>query len=130
MLTRSELLDNPVVLALADGKDGRCTVRIERVRGSQIRMQCDCARNAQEGWCPHQVDLLCLRYDRVVDRDPEIEFQFEDIVMGTPLADVADELDMAFGDYQRAWQAFLAKRVVGTVAPGQLATVAELALDL
>jgi hypothetical protein len=127
MLTRSELPENPVVLALAD-EDGRAlTVEVERVRGGLVRMRCGCARNAAEGWCRHQLELLCMRYDRVLARDPDLEFQLEDIVMGTPLADLADEVDLAASEHAQAWQALEAHRGAAERHPG---AVAERAADL
>ncbi|HVL72570.1 MAG TPA: hypothetical protein VM434_11885 [Beijerinckiaceae bacterium] len=127
MLTRSELPENPVVLALA-GEDGRpLPVEVERVRGGLVRMRCGCGENAAQGWCRHQVELLCLRYDRVLGRDPELEFQLEDIVMGTPLADLADELDLAAAEHAQAWKALEACRGAAERHPG---AVAERAADL
>jgi hypothetical protein len=126
MLTRSELPENPVTLAIAGGDGEQHFVTTERTRGGRIRMACSCAGSAKDGWCRHQIELLCMRYDDVVGRDEETEFHFEDIVMGTPLADDADEVDMALGDYESACQAFDAKRPAG-VEPDKLKTVAELA---
>lgn len=34
-----------------------------------------------------------MRYDLVAERSEELELQFEDIVTGTPLADLADEVE-------------------------------------
>jgi hypothetical protein len=113
MLSRSELPENPVVFAVQD-KDGRkYTVTTERVRGGRIRMTCTCHASRTEGWCRHQVALLCLRYDDVVERGDSSEFHFEDIVMGTPLADTADEVDVATEEYERALKAMDESRPKG-----------------
>jgi hypothetical protein len=128
MLTRSELPANPVALQVADA-EGRHVVTAERVRGGQVRIDCTCRSNAAQGWCNHQIQLLCLRYDAVVERDSEAEFHFEDVVMGTPLADIADEVDLALADYDAALKAFEARRPAGLDA-GRLRQVADLATDL
>ncbi len=128
MLTRSELPENPVTLQVADGPD-RHAVTAERVRGGQVRIGCTCRASAADGWCGHQVQLLCLRYDAVVERDSEAEFHFEDIVMGTPLADLADEVDLALTDYEAALKALETKRAAG-FDPGRLRQLTELATDL
>ena len=128
MLTRSELPQNPVTLQVADGPD-RHAVTAERVRGGQVRIGCTCRASAAQGWCAHQVRLLCLRYDAVVERDSEAEFHFEDIVMGTPLADLADAVDLALTDYEAAQTALEARRIAG-FEPGSLRRLAELATDL
>jgi hypothetical protein len=129
VLTRSELPENPVTLAIASEDGEPILVTTERTRGGHIRMTCSCGAGAKEGWCRHQLELLCMRYDDVIERDEETEFHFEDIVMGTPLADTADEVDMALADYEQACAAFEAKRPVG-VEPAKLKTVAELAASL
>jgi hypothetical protein len=128
MLTRSELPENPVALPVADTA-GQHLVTAERVRGGHIRIQCTCAAHTSEGWCRHQIELLCLRYDAVTERDSEAEFHFEDVVMGTPLADIADEVDLALADYDAALKAFEARRPAGLDA-GRLRQVADLATDL
>jgi hypothetical protein len=104
MLTRSELPENPVALPVADAS-GQHLVTAERIRGGHIRIHCTCAAHAADGWCRHQIELLCLRYDAVTERDSEAEFHFEDVVMGTPLADIADEVDLALADYDAALKA-------------------------
>ena len=128
MLTRSELPANPVALQVANA-EGRHVVTAERVRGGQVRIDCTCRSNAAQGWCNHQIQLLCLRYDAVVDRDSEAEFHFEDIVMGTPLADLADEVDLALTNYEAALKALETKRAAG-FDPGRLRQLTELATDL
>jgi hypothetical protein len=65
----------------------------------------------------------------VTERDSEAEFHFEDVVMGTPLADIADEVDLALADYDAALKAFEARRPAGLDA-GRLRQVADLATDL
>jgi hypothetical protein len=128
MLTRSELPQNPVTLQVADGPD-RHAVTAERVRGGQVRIGCTCRASAADGWCGHQVQLLCLCYDGVVERDSEAEFHFEDVVMGTPLADLADEVDLALADYEAARRALEAKRPAD-FDPGALRRLSDLATDL
>jgi hypothetical protein len=64
---------------------------------------------------PPSGQLLCLRYDGVTERDSEAEFHFEDVVMGTPLADIADEVDLALADYDAALKAFEARRPAGSM---------------
>jgi hypothetical protein len=128
MLTRSELPENPVALSVADA-EGRHVVTAERVRGGEVRIACTCRASTAEGWCRHQVQLLCLRYDAVIERDSEAEFHFEDVVMGTPLADLADEVDLALTDYGNALKELEAKRQSG-FDPGGLSRLAELATDL
>ena len=128
MLTRSELPENPVALPVADAA-GQHLVTAERVRGGHIRLHCTCAAHAADGWCRHQIELLCLRYDAVTERDSEAEFHFEDVVMGTPLADIADEVDLALADYDAALKAFEARRPAG-LDGGRLRQVADLATDL
>jgi hypothetical protein len=129
MLTRSELPENPVVLAVEDGGGRKHTIVTERVRGGKIRMTCSCEASRSDGWCHHQVQLLCMRYDAVVDRSEDAEFHFEDVVMGTPLADLADDLDVALLDYEKALSAMDAKRPAG-LDGAKLQRIAELATDL
>ncbi len=109
MLTRSELPENPVTLAVRDPDGPEHVIVTERIRGGHIRMTCSCGGSRTDGWCRHQVQLLCMRYDSVVDRSEDVEFHFEDVVMGTPLADLADDLDVALIGYQSALDAMNAK---------------------
>lgn len=102
VLTRSELEVNPVVLEIASSDGTRRTITTERTRGNRLAMSCTCDDCKRDGWCRDQVQLLCLRYDRVADGDPEIELRFEDLVVGTALADLADEVDLALADYETA----------------------------
>jgi uncharacterized Zn finger protein len=125
MLTRSELPENPVVLNVAGAAGERHRVTTERLRGGKIRMICTCDASAAEGWCRHQVELLCMRYDSVIERDETAEFHFEDIVMGTPLADTADEVELALDEFDQALTALM-KRPPGT-DPADLRTMAGLA---
>lgn len=104
MLTRSELPENPVTLGIIADDGQRLTVRAERLRSGKIRMDCSCAANSAEGWCWHEVELLCMRYDAVAERSEALELQFEDVVMGTSLADLADELYAGLADYRRSLQ--------------------------
>lgn len=129
MLTRSELPVNPVVLAVRDADGHLHTVTAERVRGGKIRMTCTCDASRASGWCEHEVDLLCTRYDAVVDGSDDLEFRFEDVVMGTPLADTADEVDVALADLRKALGDFDAKRPTG-LDGDKLRRIAELAADL
>lgn len=129
MLTRSELPENPVALGIL-GEDGeRLTVTAERLRSGKIRMDCSCQASAGEGWCRHQVELLCMRYDAVAERSEETELQFEDIVMGTPLADLADEVDAGLGDYFRALSDVRTKLPTG-IDRSKLDLVGAVASDL
>jgi hypothetical protein len=128
VLTRSELPENPVTLRVADGPE-RHAVTAERVRGGQVRIGCTCRASAAQGWCSHQIQLLCLRYDAVTERDSEAEFHFEDVVMGTPLADLADAVDLALAEYEAARAALEAERAAG-LDPGALRRLADLATDL
>jgi hypothetical protein len=129
MLTRSELPENPVVLSVLDHDGQRHRIQAERVRGGNIRMTCSCGSNRADGWCEHQVQLLCMRYDNVVERSEEVEFHFEDVVMGTPLADLADDVDLAASDYRKALEAIGAKVPLGFDSV-KLQRIAELASDL
>jgi hypothetical protein len=129
MLTRSELPENPVVLAVRDADGCHHTVTAERVRGGKIRMTCTCDMSRASGWCGHEVQLLCTRYDAVIDASEDMEFRFEDVVMGTPLADIADEVDVALADFQKALGDMDAKRPVG-LDGDKLRRLAELASDL
>jgi len=129
MLTRSELPENPVVLAVRDHDGRQHRIQTERVRGGKVRMTCSCEANRSDGWCAHQIQLLCLRYDTVVERSEEVEFQFEDVVMGTALADLADELDLAMSDYQHALDAMAQKQTV-CLDCAKLREIAELSTDL
>jgi hypothetical protein len=129
MLTRSELPENPVVLAVRDTEGRQHTVTTERLQGGKIRMICTCDASRSAGWCQHQVQLLCMRYDAVIDRSEDVEFRFEDIVMGTPLADVADELDVAFAEFHKALHHIDANRQTG-IDGDRLRQLAEQASDL
>jgi hypothetical protein len=129
MLTRSELPENPVVLAVRDDDGRKHTVTTERVRGGKVRMTCTCDASRSQGWCRHQIELLCTRYDAVANRSEDIEFHFEDIVMGTPLADAADEVDVALADYEAALRSLEQTRPAG-LEGAKLRVVADLAADL
>lgn len=129
MLTRSELPENPVALAVRDSDGRKHTITTERVRGGKVRMSCTCDAGRAQGWCRHRIELLCMRYEAVVSRNEDAEFHFEDIVMGTPLADAADEVDVALADYEAALRALDEKRPAG-LDGGKLRIVAELAADL
>jgi hypothetical protein len=129
MLTRSELPENPVALSVADADGQFHVITAERVRGGRVRIGCTCRANADDGWCRHQVQLLCLRYDGVEQRDGEAEFHFEDIVMGTPLADLADEVDLALTDFEKAVKGLeTAQR--DSVEPDRLRMLAEIAAEV
>jgi hypothetical protein len=129
MLTRSELPENPVVLAVRDADGRHHTVTAERVRGGKIRMTCTCEASRASGWCGHEVQLLCNRYDAVVDGSEDLEFRFEEVVMGTPVADLADEVDVALADFHKALRDIDTKRPAG-LDGDKLRRLAELASDL
>lgn len=129
MLTRSELPENPVVLTVRDPDGGHHTVTTERLRGGRLRMGCSCAAHAGQGWCRHQIELLCLRYGTIVEPTDEAEYHFEHLVMGTPLADLADDLDLALEDYAKAVQALDARRPAG-LGGDALRRFADLASDV
>lgn len=129
MLTRSELPENPVHFAVR-GEDGQTlTVSAERLRSGKIRLDCSCQGSAVQGWCRHQVDLLCLRYEGLTERREELELQFEDIVMETPLADLAGEVEAGIGDYVAAVGA-LRSSPLAALDHDALARVGGLAADL
>jgi hypothetical protein len=129
MLSRSELPENPVALTVA-APDGVFSVVTERIIGGRIRMACPCAEGAAQGWCGHRLRLLCLRYDDVVGQGPDDEFRFEDIVIGTPLADAADEVDLTLAEFAEARRA-LDERSAGRIADlPALATAAGRLSDL
>jgi hypothetical protein len=104
MLSRSELPENPVALTVA-AAEGVFNVITERIVGGRIRMACSCAESGVEGWCGHRLRLLCMRYDDVVGQSADDEYRFEDIVIGTPLADAADEVDLALSEFAEARRA-------------------------
>jgi hypothetical protein len=129
VLTRSELQHNPVALSVV-GPDGQAhTVTAERVAGERVRITCSCQAGAADGWCRHALDLLCLRYDHVVGLDDDLAYRFEDLVCGTPLADLADEIDAARSEFERALATL---RVTGRPAfePESLRSTAHAATDL
>jgi hypothetical protein len=129
MLTRSELPENPVALSIADDDGQVQVVTAERVRGGRVRIGCTCRTSVEDGWCRHQVQLLCMRYDGVEQRDGEAEFHFEDIVMGTPLADLADEVDLALGDFDKAVKVLEAAQR-DSMVPDHLRRLAEIAAEV
>jgi hypothetical protein len=129
MLTRSELPENPVALSVTDENGQLQVITAERVRGGRVRIGCTCRASAEDGWCRHQVQLLCMRYDGVEQRDDEAEFHFEDIVMGTPLADLADEVDVALSDFAKSVEGLEAARR-DSMAPDQLRRLAEIAREV
>jgi hypothetical protein len=102
VLTRSELEVNPVVMEIVTSDGTRRSIKAERIRGNRLAISCTCEDCRREGWCREQIDLLCLRYERVVDAEPDSELRFEDLVVGTALADLADEVDLALSDYETA----------------------------
>jgi hypothetical protein len=128
MLTRSELTRTRVAMVLEDS-GGRHRVTTERVRGGQVRMTCTCTASVAEGWCAHQLELLCLRYGGVVEKDEDAEFHFEDIVLGTPLAETADEVDIAMVACREALAA-IAGRTVGDFSAASLVHLSDHAADL
>ena len=128
MLTKSELTRTCVAVTVQDSS-GRHVVNTRRGRGGQVDMACTCTVNAEKGWCGHQLDLLCLRYDAVVEQDSNAEFHFEDIILGTALADTADEVDVAIAAYRDALAAIERYRSSDLSAEG-LSVLADEAAEL
>jgi hypothetical protein len=129
MLTRSELPENPVTLVLQDADGHQNIITTERVRGGKVRMTCTCEQGKSLGWCDHRVQLLCLRYDGVVEPGDDTEFHFEDVVIGTPLADSADEVEVALTDFRTALEALHLERALALNEVG-LRSLADRARDL
>lgn len=129
MLTRSELVVTEVVTEVASQAGGRSSVRTQRTRGNRLSVTCTCEGYRRDGWCRDQIELLCLRYDSVLDRDPDAELHFEDLVIGTALADLADEVDLAMSEYEAARNA-LARAPQDDLTAPALRRIADLASDL
>jgi hypothetical protein len=128
MLTKSELTRTCVAMTVEDAT-GRHLVTTRRGRGGQVSMSCTCEAHGAEGWCLHQVDLLSLRYGAVVEQDNDAEFHFEDIILGTALAEAADEVDVALASHRDALAA-LARHQTADMSSDALLLLADRAADV
>lgn len=129
MLTRSELVVDQVTVEMVTVRGDRVSVQTRRTRGNRLSMTCTCEDHRRDGWCRDQIDLLCLRYDRIADRDQDVELQFEDLVIGTAAADLADEVDLALTDFEAASAALMKASLRDLSAP-ELRRTGDLAANL
>lgn len=127
MLTQCELVESKVSLTL-NASDGVHRVSAERLRGGRMRLDCSCRESSRHGWCLHRVRLLCLHYNDIVGCSQDEALRFEELVTGTPLAETADEVDLALTDYETARKALAS--VPAPFEGGGLRTISARAADL
>jgi hypothetical protein len=123
-----DLTRNPVMLAVADGAT-TLTVTAERGPSGKVWLACQCAESLADGWCRHEIDLLCFRYDGVRDADAATRDAFERIVAGTRLATAGRDADRALKAFDACLKRFDDTRP-RKVHGSQLAKFTDLISDL
>ena len=128
MLALAELERNPVAIEVVDDA-GHHMVSAERGKYGKVRLTCQCPMSWSDGWCRHRLNLLCFRYDCVVDGSARTRRAFEQIVAGTSLHSAGDEADRALRAFDECLAVFDAHRPVRIVGR-DLGRFAEFASDL
>lgn len=124
----AELARDTVVCRVA-ASEASHEVHVQRFRSGQVGMTCDCTESLQQGWCQHRVDLLCKRYDTILDSDPEMRLALDRILGGTLLEEDALRLDGLVSAFNESLAAFDAGRP-NNILGDNLATFTELVSDL
>lgn len=129
MLTHSDLPEMPVVLTVTGAEGHEHTVAVTRRPGAEVGLSCSCAMFAQEAWCRHVVDVLCMRLRALGVAGGDLAFALESAVVDTKAEDAAHELDRSLIGYARALARFDESRS-GSLASDTLETVSTSARDV
>jgi uncharacterized Zn finger protein len=126
MVPTNQLAEDAVSLTIdADG----AVVTAKRGAAGKVWLSCTCAEAAAEGWCQHEVALLCGRTDGVAAADHAGLKVFEQIVGGTRVQEAGQALDTATVAFDEGLRAFDAKRPQ-MVSGRNLGNFADLITDL
>jgi hypothetical protein len=128
MVALAALERNPVAFEVVD-EAGHHSVSAERGKHGKVWLTCQCPTSWSDGWCRHRVNLLCFRYDALIDGSARARRAFEQIVAGTSLHSAAEDADNALKAFDASIVAFDSRRpdrIVGR----DLGRFAESASDL
>jgi hypothetical protein len=128
MVAFSMLERNPAEVELVDGF-GHHSISAERSKNGKVWLTCQCRMSIAEGWCRHRVDLICQRYDALVDGTAKMRRALEQILGGTALASEGRNVDSALRAFNECLQAF-DKRRPEQIIGRNLGKFADLASDL
>jgi hypothetical protein len=128
MVALAALERNPVAFEVVDDA-GHHSVSAERGRHGKVWLTCQCATSWSDGWCRHRLNLLCFRYDAVIDGSAKARRAFEQIVLGTTLYSAAKDADRALKGFDASLTAFDSRRP-DTIAGRDLARFSDSASDL
>ena len=94
MVSVAKLASESVSLSGSEG-DHPFRVTAKRGAGGKLWLTCSCPRADRDGWCNHELDLLCGRYEAVGAADRGLRETFTQIVGGTSVSDAGQALDRA-----------------------------------
>ena len=107
MVPTNQLTEDAVSLTLAS--EG-ATVTAKRGAAGKVWLSCTCAAATADGWCHHEVALLCGETDGVAASDPAALKVFEQIVGGTRVQEAGRAVDRASTAFDDGLKIFDAKR--------------------
>lgn len=128
MVALAALERNPVAFEVIDDA-GHHSVSAERGKYGKVWLTCQCPTSWSDGWCRHRVNLLCFRYDSLVDGNARARRAFEQIVLGTTLHAAAKDTDHALKAFDACLTAFDSRRP-GSIVGRDLARFSDAAADL
>jgi hypothetical protein len=109
MVAVGKLASESVSLSVGEGAtSGRVTAR--RGGAGKVWLSCTCAPALANGWCAHEVDLLCGRFENLSPVDRGSRAAFVEIVGGTPVSDAGQALDRAAGAFDACLSVFDKRR--------------------
>ena len=128
MVAVGRLASESVSLSVGEGAtSNRVTAR--RGAAGKVWLTCTCAPADANGWCVHEVDLLCGRFANVGPADHASRAAFVEIVGGTQVSDAGQALDRAAGAFDACLLIF-DKRRPRDIAGLNLGKFADLIADL
>jgi len=122
MVPTNQLTEDTVTLTLAT--EG-ATVTAKRGAAGKVWLSCTCDAAAAEGWCHHEVALLCGETDGIATSDRAALKVFDQIVGGTRVQEAGRAVDRASTAFDEGLKTFDAKRpqVVSGREPGNFAEI-------
>ena len=128
MVSVAKLGSESVTLSGSEG-DQPFRVTAKRGAGGKLWLTCSCPRADRDGWCNHEIDLLCGRYDAVSTPDQSSRETFVEIVGGTSVSDAGQALDRATRAFDDCVKVFDQRRPRDTTGRN-LSKFADLITDL
>jgi hypothetical protein len=119
---------NPASVDVEDGERVR-RVTVVRLNGAHARVSCTCDAFADEDWCRHCVQVLCLDPTILSGLEPPLRAALPELVSGLPISADARALAAAQESFAASLRRFDAERPDG-ITGEKLSIFTELVSDL